>query len=115
MRQLAAAYQLPSLHFEFIGGELPYLPPTFDGSDPNSRNEQDFHLDQRPLRLSQFKAQDEFQRRFYQAVSALWLVSQAIKLANIIQYSNDAEYEEVRRLLGTLLDQSGHRGLIYSM
>ena len=95
---------LPSLHFEFIGGELPYLPPTLDGSDPNSRDEQDFHLDQRPLPLSQIKAQDEFQRRVYQAVSAFWLVLQAIKLANTIQYSNDAEYEEVRRLLGTLLE-----------
>jgi hypothetical protein len=52
MRQLAAAYQLPSLHFELIGGELPYLPPTLDGSDLNSRNEQDFRLDQRPLCLS---------------------------------------------------------------
>ena len=105
MRQLAAAYQLPSLHFKFIGGTLPYLPPTLDGSDPNLRNEQDFHLDQHPLRLSQFKAQDEFQRRVYQAVSALWLVWQAIKLTNIIQYPNDAEHE-VRRLLGTLLNCS---------
>jgi len=91
------------LHFEFIAGELPYLPPTLDSSDPTSRNEQDFHLDQRSLRLSQFKAQDEFQRRVYQTVNALWLVLQALKLTNIIQRSNDAEYE-VRRLLGTLLD-----------
>lgn len=96
--------RLPSLHFKFIGGELPYLPPTLDGSDASSRNEQDFHLDQPRLCLSQFKAQDEFQRRVYQAVGALWLVWQAIKLAAIIQYSNDAEYEEVRRLLVTQLD-----------
>jgi hypothetical protein len=62
-----------------------------------------FHLDQRPLRLSQFKAQDEVKRRFYQALSTLRLVSEAIKLANIFQYSNVAEYK-VRRLLGTILD-----------
>jgi hypothetical protein len=60
-------------------------------------------------------AQDELQRRFHQAVSALPPVSQAIKLANIIQYSNDAEDEEVCRLLGTLLDSSGHQGFVYSM
>ena len=74
VRQLAAVHQLPSLHFEIISSELPYLPPTLAGPDPNSRNEQDFHLDQRPLDRSQFKDQDEFQRRLYQAVSALWLV-----------------------------------------
>lgn len=82
---------------------MPYIPPTIDGSDPSSRSEQDFHFDQSPKPPSQLKAQDHFYTRFYQAVSALWLLSEAITLAITIQYASIAEYRETRRSLGTVL------------
>ena len=86
MGQLAAAYQLPSLHFEFISSELLYLPPTLNGFGPKFEERTGIStLTNAPLDLSQFKAQDEFQQRFHQAVSALWLVSEVVKLASIIQ------------------------------
>jgi hypothetical protein len=104
MKDLADLYLRPALLSEYVAADLPYIPPTIDGSDPSSQNEQDFHFDQSPKAPLQLKAQDIFYTRFYQAVSALWLLSEAITLANTIQYASIAEYKEIRQLLGTILD-----------
>ena len=104
MKTLADLYCRPALHEEFLNGPLPYVPPAVDGSIPDSLNEQDFHIDQYSLSFHQLELQDAFYRRFYQAATALWMLSEVIQLANIIQYSTVAEYNTVRQSLKTMLD-----------
>jgi hypothetical protein len=105
MKDLAATYLLTDLNHVFQATTIPYIPrKVLDG--PLSPDEhQRFHLDQKLLRFSRNQHKDTFYRRFYQAGSALWLLAEAITLANAVHYSDIAEYKETRAAVNSLLDE----------
>ena len=104
IKVLADLYRRPTLRSDFLEATLPYEPPKVDGTDPASLNQQDFHLSEQPLAFDRLQIQDNFSRRIYQAISALWMLLEAIKLANTIQYTDVDEYKDVRQSIKSLMD-----------
>jgi hypothetical protein len=104
MKELAATYLITNLNHVFQETTLPYIPrKVLDG--PLSPDElHPFYLDQQLLRFSRDQDKDTFYRRFYHAGSALWLLTEAITLANAVQYTDVAEYKETRATVTFLLD-----------